>query len=285
MQEVLSQTMSFARIRDRLLAAFDEPQAGVLAEVIAAAYQDLVKTGDFNELKAIVRDLAVAQRRTEQRLEELAAAQQRTEQRLEELAAAQQRTERRLEELAAAQQRTERRLEELAAAQQRTERRLEELAVAQQKTEAALQQLIQDHQETRRQLGGLSATVGYRLEDEAFKALPRLLERDFGLIVQGRLKRGYVPDVEGRLLEVNIFGQAVRNDGATPTGRVVTIVGEGKSQLSANDVDRFIRRKLARLQGAFDELFPLLVTYMITAPDVEEYARQKGIAVYYSYDF
>ncbi len=157
--------------------------------------------------------------------------------------------------------------------------------MAQQKTEAALQQLIQDHQETRRQLGGLSATVGYRLEDEAFKALPRLLERDFGLIVQGRLKRGYVPDVEGRLLEVNIFGQAVRNDGATPTGRVVTIVGEGKSQLSANDVDRFIRRKLARLQGAFDELFPLLVTYMITAPDVEEYARQKGIAVYYSYDF
>jgi uncharacterized phage infection (PIP) family protein YhgE len=41
--------------------AFSSPQAEVLAEVITDAYDDLVKTGDFNELKAIVRQLAEGQ--------------------------------------------------------------------------------------------------------------------------------------------------------------------------------------------------------------------------------
>jgi multidrug efflux pump subunit AcrA (membrane-fusion protein) len=89
-----------------------------------AELRRLLLSDELLSLPEIVRALAAAQQRTEQRLEELAAAQQRTEQRLEELAAAQQRTEQRLEELAAAQQRTEQRLEELAAAQQRTEQKI-----------------------------------------------------------------------------------------------------------------------------------------------------------------
>lgn len=64
---------------------FEATQAKVLAEVIQIAYNDLVKTGDFNELKDIVRQLAEAQGRTEQRLEERARAQ-------EQLAQAQART-------------------------------------------------------------------------------------------------------------------------------------------------------------------------------------------------
>ena len=44
-------------------AVFERQQAVVLAEAITEAYSDLVKTGDFNELKAIVRDLADAQKR------------------------------------------------------------------------------------------------------------------------------------------------------------------------------------------------------------------------------
>lgn len=82
-----------ARIEQRLSEVFEAPQAKVLAEVIQIAYNDLVKTSDFNELKDIVRQLAEAQGRTEQRLEELAQAQ-------EQLAQAQARTEQRLAELA-----------------------------------------------------------------------------------------------------------------------------------------------------------------------------------------
>ena len=66
---------------------------GILTE-IERSREQAVTTTDFKELKDIVRDLAMAQQRTEQRMEELATAQQRTEQRMEELAAAQQETTR-----------------------------------------------------------------------------------------------------------------------------------------------------------------------------------------------
>ncbi len=75
-------------IKRTLSIAFGERQTEVLAQVIHAAYNDLVHTGDFNELKSIVRDLAQAQGRTEQRVEELAQAQGRTEDALQQLTVA-----------------------------------------------------------------------------------------------------------------------------------------------------------------------------------------------------
>ncbi|MGQ9825344.1 MAG: chordopoxvirus fusion protein, partial [Desulfotomaculales bacterium] len=157
-------------------------------------------------------------------------------------------------------------------AQKRTEEALRLLALSHDK-------LAGEHEETRRQLGGLAATVGYRLEDEAYRALPGLLKRDYGLTVEGRLKRRFVTDNRGRKIEVNIIGEALLD------GERVTIIGESKSQLSKNDVDRFIKNKLKRLEGIYPALFPVLVTYMISEPDAEDYAREKGVALYYSYDF
>ncbi len=182
-------------------------------------------------------------------------------------------------ELAEAQKRTEARVEELAEAQKRTEARVEELAEAQKRTEEELQKLIKEHGETRRQLGGLSITVGYILENEAFKALPKLLKRDYGLDVKGRLRRQFVKDNQGQYIEVNIVGEAAQN------GKSVMIVGESKSQLSKRGVDEFLRKKLRRLEGVFENMFPVLVTHMITSPDVENYAKDQGIALYYSFDF
>ncbi|MCG0278675.1 MAG: hypothetical protein L5656_09140 [Thermanaeromonas sp.] len=236
-----------------------------MAEVINDAYTDLVKTSDFNELKEIVRNLSLT-------MEELAEAQKETQKEVSRL-------NRALQELAEAQKRTEQRVEELAEAQKRTEQRVEELADAQKRTEEELRKLISEHAETRRQLGGLAITVGYRLEDEAFKALPKLLKKDYGLVVKGRLKRKFVQDNQGQEIEVNILGEGERE------GEVYIIVGESKSQLSKRDVDDFIRRKLKRLEGVFPRMFPVLVTYMISQPGVEEYAQEKGIALYYSYDF
>lgn len=126
---------------------------------------------------------------------------------------------------------------------------------------------------------GLLSTADYILGDKAFVGLPELLKRDYEIIVQGRLKRGYLPDKNNKMIEVNIIGEAIKND------KRVTIIGEGKSQLSKNDIDRFIKIRLEMLAGSFDEVFPVLVAYMISEFDVEEYARKKGIALYYSYDF
>jgi outer membrane murein-binding lipoprotein Lpp len=253
-----------------------ESQASMLkfAEALEQSLrqQFAVRREDIDALRSDVRELAAAQQRSEQRLdrieavvERLVVAQERTEQRIEELALAQQRSEQRLDQL-------EETMERLAAAQERTERELHSLV-------GAVEKLADEHQETRRQLGGLTMTIGYQLEDLAYKALPGLLLRDYDLAVQGRLQRGYVADSKNKPREVNILGTARRN------GDLVTIVGESKAQLSKNDVDRFVRRTVEPLTGVYEALFPILVTYMTSEPDADAYARAQNIALYYSYDF
>lgn len=215
-----------------------------LAEEMERSRQESVTRDEFRELRNIVKELAEAQERTEARVKELTEAQKSAEVRLTRL-----------------------------------EITVQELAEAQKRTEKALNLLTEEHRKTRQELGGLSATVGYRLEDEAFKGLPSLLRRDFGLEIDAPLRRRFVPDSEGRLVEVNIIGSGTRE------GRKVTVVGEAKSQLSKRLINAFLRKRLARFTGVFPEILPVLVTYMISEPDAEEHARQHGIALYYSYDF
>ena len=233
-----------------------------------------------------IEELAQAQSRTEQALQQSTKGQQETRHWMAELAQAQSRTEQALQQLTAEHQETRRQIErtqgwmaELAQAQSRTEHTLQQLTESHQQLTAEHQELTEEHRKTRQQMGGLSMTVGYRLEDDSYKALPRLLKQDYGLVVQGRLRRGYVQDNRGNQLEVNILGEAHRD------GQPVTIIGESKSQLSKNHIESFLKRRLRLLEGVFEHIFPILITYMITSPDVEEYARSQGIALYYSYDF
>ena len=249
------------KIYEELQKSLGSEPAKAITNTLAAIYDDLKNTvtkDEFNELRNTVHELAQSQR---------------------ELAEAQKRTEARVEELAEAQKRTEARVEELAEAQKRTEARIEELAEAQKRTEEELQNLIKEHSVTRKQLGGLSNTVGYILENEAIKALPQLLSTSYNMQIKGQLKRQFVQDRQGNYIEVNIIGEALKN------GKTFTIIGESKTQLSRRGIDEFIRKKLNRLQGVYDNIFPLLVTHMITSPDVEAYAKEKGIALFYSYEF
>ncbi|MEE4359301.1 MAG: hypothetical protein V2I97_22715 [Desulfococcaceae bacterium] len=282
-------------IYSELKTVLDDAAARKLAHLLGEMCEEIqntVRKEDFSELKGVMKELAQAQKRTENRMEELAEAQKRTEIRVGELAEAQKRTEIRVEELTEAQKRTEIRVGELAEAQKRTEIRVEELAEAQKRTEIrvgelteaqkrtekSLKHLADEHTETRKQLGGIANTVGYRLEDLTYKYLPGLLQRDHRINLKERLIRKYLKDNKGRDLEINILGEGIRD------GRSLMIVGESKSQLSKNDVDRFVKKRLLKLEGIFPDIFPVLVTYMISQPDAEEYAKGKGIAVYYSYD-
>ena len=247
----------------------------------------------LNRLSQRVEELAEAQRRTEQRVAELAEAQKRTEERLEalgrrvdELAEAQKRTEQRLEELAEAQRRTEERLEalgrrvdELAEAQRRTEQRVEALARRMEELTGRVEELADRLGETNRQLGGLAATVGYTLENAAYRALPGLLARDHRVRLVEGLRRDFVVDAGGQAWEVNILGRA------EVSGQVVWVVGESKVQLSRNDVDRFVRRRLERLEPVLGRVLPVLVAHMVSEPGVREYARSQGVSVYLSYEF
>jgi len=86
------------RIKEEITKVFPKKQADVLYQVVDVV-DETVKVSDFNELKAIVKDLAEAQ-------QDLAQAQKRTEQRLEELAQAQKRTEEEVRKLAIGLNRT-----------------------------------------------------------------------------------------------------------------------------------------------------------------------------------
>ncbi len=277
------------RLLEELEAPLRRALLGVMEELEQSRLQ-MVTKNEFNELKAVVHQLAEAQKKTEERLNELAEAQKRTEERVNELAEAQKRTEERLNELAEAQRKTEERvnelaeaqkkmeerLNELAEAQKRTEERLSELAEAQKRTEEELRLLANEHRKTRQQLGRLTHTVGYVLEDRAFKGLPPLLKEDWGLIVKGRLDRHFIEVAADNYVEINIFGKGEIN------GKEVLIVGEGKSQLlSKKPIDDLIKKGnlVSKLFGK--EVFLVAVAYLIH-PKVREYATAKGVKLYSS---
>ncbi len=258
-----------------------------IAETIGRVFAELRDTvikEEFAELRKIVAELAQAQKRSEERLDrlervvaELAEAQKRTEQRLEELAQAQKKTEQRLEELAQAQRKTEQRLEELTQAQKKTEQRLEQLSQAQRKTEEELRALIGEHKKTREQLGGLTHTVGYVLEDRAYKGLPTLLARDFNVEITEPIKRDFIELSPNVYEELNIIGRGRRE------GRSVVILGECKTQLKKADIDAFLKR-VRRLEKAFSEERILVAVTYQASPPVRAYASEKGVKLYFSYE-
>ena len=222
------------RAQKRLKLYFPPQQAEVLAEVITDAYNDLVKTSDFNELKGIVRELAQAQQRTEQRVEELAQAQQRTEQRMEEL--------------------------------------------AQQVSIVAL-----GLTQVRSEVGGLSRSMSYALENEAYRMLPAFLSREHGLEVVNRLVR---TEIAGE--EINLFGRARRN------GRDVLIVGETKLQLDERRSNRReeddalaqLARKVEAVRQSYPglEIAPLLITHY-ARPSFLKRAGEQGVIVVQSFEW
>ncbi|WNC52714.1 MULTISPECIES: hypothetical protein [unclassified Thermosynechococcus] len=226
-------------LEEKLRTAFSPEQAHLLAEVIREAYDDLVKAKDFNELKAIVADLAQAQKRTEERLEELAAAQKRTEERVEELAAAQKRTEERVDQLTVT-------VAELAQAQKRTEERMDQLAAAQERTERAVKQLA-------RQVGGLSEALGGSLEDLALEVVSEILEYRWGMEIEF-CDRDTLPLRNGEYeFDLVIRGQVA--------GRPILVLGEVKSNITESEVERFLN--LVAQVAAPEEVRPLFFGYRV----------------------
>ena len=254
-------------LREVLLALLEEVERQREASVTKKEFLEFARqtNENFQKVWKAIRELAEAQKETEKKIKELTEAQRETD--------------RKMKELADAQRRTEEKVEELAEAQKRTEERVEELAKALKQTQDELRQLAREHEKTRSYLGDLSDTVGYTLENAAYRALPELLKRDHGIEVVGRLKRGYLKDLKGKDREVNILGKA-RKD-----GRTLTIIGESKARLSKKQVNEFIKKRLKRFEGLYGEVLPVMVAHMVSEPDVEDYAASKGIILYLSYDF
>jgi len=254
--------------------------SGLTAEmyrVVVAIVDERVKEirvtrEDFNALQGVVQELAQAQARTEQRIEELAQAQARTEQRVEELAQAQARTEQRVGGL-------ERAMQELAQAQARTEQRVEELAQAQARTEQQIEKLVEAQQNLAQQVGRLSDTIGFGLEDIAKVVLPGYLQRHFGIRLEGalgeELNRHFF-HIDGTDVEINLYGEGERD------GQRVVVLGEAKSRIYGNDVEKFAHNLAVIDHVLKGEVVRVMFGYFIH-PSAQEAARERDILVVASY--
>ena len=257
--------------REVLLAelqrAFDSKTSeillGVLDKVAAQVHASGVTREDFSELKQIVEELAEAQRRTEERVEELAEAQRRTEERLNRLEIA-------VEKLVEAQRRTEERISSLEMA-------VERLAEAQRNTDQSVRKLTEGLEQLRKQVGGLSETVGGDIEDIAYIVLHDVLKREFGWDV-GVLERTW-KKWDKEIEEINVFGKATDQ---TRPEKLIWIVGEAKHNLTAQEVKRFAKQVARAREHLLGEIFPVCFCYR-ARPEVQQQVQDAGIRLVFSY--
>ncbi len=217
-----------------LSSAFGEPQCTVLAQTIHLAYSDLVKTSDFSELKEIVREIAIAQRKNEQELGLLS--------------------------------------KEVRALTDRVNDLTQEV-----------RELTRSMREMQGEIGGISKTLGYSLENEAYRMLPAFLEKHYNITLTRRLIR---TEIGGR--EINLFAEGERE------GHPIILVGEARNRL---DERRKKQSKSVfadleeRVAGVVDErnLDPRTVVRVLIThyarPGVVEEARNRNIIIVQSFEW
>jgi chromosome segregation ATPase len=245
---------------------------------------------NFNRVWKAINELAEAQRRTEERLnqlvirvDELTERLNRLTDRVDQLAEAQRKTEERLnqltirvDELTERLNRLTERVDQLAEAQRRTEEKLAQLAEAQLKTEQSLNKVRMD-------LAGLSRSVSYAFENEAFRNLPRFLKERYGIEVIERLIRKEVGDKE-----INLLGRAKKK------GEDVIIVGEVKMRLESKkykeefeaDIFDELEERVEAVKAEYGdiEVVKILVTHYASESFLK-LAREKGVIVVQSFEW
>jgi hypothetical protein len=163
---------------------------------------------------------------------------------------------------------------ELAEAQKRTELKVEELAEAQKRTEIEIRTLVKVVDKTSTDLGGLSRSVGYALENEAYRALPGYL-KNFGVELTEKFIRTVI---DGE--EINILGKGNRD------GQEIIIVGEAELKLTSVGKLKKFERKVNTVKKKYPtkEIFKIFVTHF-ARPEIIEKAREKGTTIVQSFEW
>jgi hypothetical protein len=188
-----------------------------------------------------------------------------------------------IEKLTEAQKKSEERLtrvekvvEELAEAQKRTEQRLEELAEAQKKTEDAIKKLTIKLEDMSDELGGISNTIGYGLEDKVYSVLKKVIKEDFNIDVN-KLYRKNIVYSTNKFDEINIYGEGIID------GEKIYIIGECKAQFGPNDVSKYLNLLKRVEKHLVHKVTPLTVAYQYH-PLAEQKLQEEKIRYYWSYE-
>jgi hypothetical protein len=230
-----------SEIRGRLVRAFPENQADLLAEVLVESHAELVNRADFHKLTEVVHDLGEAQKRTEIHVDELARSQQEMRVTMQEMQASQQ-------AMQASQQAMQGSLQAMQASQQEMQGSLQAMQASQQEMQRAVTDLA-------KQVGGLSNTVGANLEDFACDLVPELLEKYWRFVtVSAGPEELTTADGVGREFDVVVRG--------TIDSRPVTVLCETKATVSTTEVSKFLRI-VEKVRGAYpgEDIRPLFFGY------------------------
>jgi len=156
-----------------------------------------------------------------------------------------------------------------------TKKEFNELKEIVRKLGKSINELAEAQKRTEERLEGLSDTIGYSLENRAYKALPKILAT-YGLKVEGRLLRRYVK-VDNKERQLNIYGYARRN------GKRLLVLGETKVRPSKKEFARFEKlcKKLEKQEGL--PVFKIFVAHDFP-PAIEKELSEKEILPIWSYD-
>jgi hypothetical protein len=272
-----------SEITQKLQSAFEPHQVDALLDVIGLSYNNLVKVSDFSELKAIVQDLAESQKAMGASQEAMGKSQEAMGKTLQDLAESQRAMAESQRAMGESQRAMAITLEENSSRIGDLTEVVRELAVAQQRTEAEVEKLTSAVGDIRSEIGGMSRSMSYALENEAYRALPAFLLENHGIEVTERLIR---TSVNGE--EINFLGRAVRD------GRPVLIVGESKQRLderrsSKREEDRIFSQLEAKaevVRAAYpdEEITILLITHF-ARPEFLRSAAARSIVVVQSFEW
>ncbi|MEM4189833.1 MAG: hypothetical protein QW544_04905, partial [Candidatus Caldarchaeum sp.] len=150
--------------------------------------------------------------------------------------------------------------------------RLEESMV---RLQDAVTLLTQAHRELAKQVGALSETIGFGLEDIAKVVVPGWLQRHEGIVMAEEFVRRWIT-VNGEEIEVNLYGEGEKN------GRKLVIVGEAKSRIYKREVEAFDAWAERVAVSVGGEVYKFMFGYLIH-PSAEEEGRKRKITLIASY--
>ena len=149
-----------------------------------------------------------------------------------------------------------------------------ELADAQKRTEISVGTLVKGLDATRTELGGLARSVGYSLENEAYRQLPQFLKEQYQIELTEKMIRF---ELDGE--EINLFAKGRKG------GEDILIVGEAELRLSGVGKLRQLEKKISLVKKLYPvQCLPLIVTHF-ARPQVLTAAREKGILVVQSFEW
>jgi hypothetical protein len=138
-----------------------------------------------------------------------------------------------------------------------------------------MQELARATQATRTEVGGLGKSMGYALENEAFRNIPAFLEKYHHIVLTEKLIR---QEIQGQ--EINMLGKGKKD------GKAVLIVGEATLRLDHRDKFAQLEENIKLVAESYPgyEIIPLVITHY-ARKNLLERAKEQGILVIQSFEW